>query len=358
MAHDSVDEVVCPLGTTFMQYVGDNTDHDIVTVDGKNTHHGLGSIAIANGVFADINNQRRPLPRDRKKKWSEIVLNEGIQIKQYHSPDTTALEGTILKPVTRSCAVIHPRFIDLLWNCSYCFKSLSPSWSVYMSLVSSNQPLPTSVVTMLPIIDLHATDPTALYSLLCFISNQCSKLNVPTPPSVTFDQPLYVKAYDIVSSMNMNIIVRLGGFHQLMSYLGSIGCIMEGSGLRNALETVYAPITVGHMFTGKAYARALRGHFLASSALLTLLLETFWVDLSVEEKNHLTELYNSEDPSSKEDDELAVKIVSRFEEKKKTLASSSRRPALWLNYTQYVTIAQAFSPIKKIPLGSRQSASI
>ena len=105
---------------------------------------------------------------------------------------------------------------------------------------------------------------------------------------------------------------------------------------------MYAPITVGHMFTGKAYARALRGHFLASSALLTLLLETFWVDLSVEEKNHLTELYNSEDPSSKEDDELAVKIVSWFEEKKTTLASSSRTSALWLNYTQYVTIAQAF----------------
>ena len=88
---------------------------------------------------------------------------------------------------------------------------------------------------------------------------------------------------------------------------------------------MYAPITVGHMFTGKAYARALRGHFLASSALLTLLLETFWVDLSVEEKNHLTELYNSEDPSSKEDDELAVKIVSWFEEKKKHLLHRRER---------------------------------
>ena len=72
VAHDSVDEVVCPLGTTFMQYVGDNTDHDIATVDGKNTHHGLGSIAIANGVFADINNQRRPLPRDRKRNGRKL----------------------------------------------------------------------------------------------------------------------------------------------------------------------------------------------------------------------------------------------------------------------------------------------
>ena len=52
--------------------------------------------------------------------------------------------------------------------------------------------------------------------------------------------------------MNMNIIVRLGGFHQLMSFLGSIECAMEGSGLKNALETVYVPISLGHMLTGEA----------------------------------------------------------------------------------------------------------
>ena len=52
--------------------------------------------------------------------------------------------------------------------------------------------------------------------------------------------------------MNMNIIVCLGGFHQLMSFLSSIECAMEGSGLQNALETVYVPISVGHMSTGEA----------------------------------------------------------------------------------------------------------
>ena len=51
----------------------------------------------------------------------------------------------------------------------------------------------------------------------------------------------------------MNIFVCLGGFHQLISFLGSIGCLMEGSGLRAALENVYAPVTVGHMFSGKAF---------------------------------------------------------------------------------------------------------
>ena len=48
---------------------------------------------------------------------------------------------------------------------------------------------------------------------------------------------------------------------------------MEGSGLRRALETVYVPLTVGHMMTRKAYARAVRGHMMSASAVLSLLLE-------------------------------------------------------------------------------------
>ena len=39
---------------------------------------------------------------------------------------------------------------------------------------------------------------------------------------------------------------------------------MEGSGLCAALENVYAPVTVGHMFSGKAFALAIRGHMLCA----------------------------------------------------------------------------------------------
>ena len=51
--HDATKEVICPYETTFLQFVGDNTDHDLATVDGKNMHHGLGSIATANGKFSN-----------------------------------------------------------------------------------------------------------------------------------------------------------------------------------------------------------------------------------------------------------------------------------------------------------------
>ena len=53
-----------------------------------------------------------------------------------------------------------------------------------------------------------------------------------------------------------------------MSFFGSTDSLMEGSELRSVLETVYAPFSVGHMFSGKAYSRSLRSNFLSTSALL------------------------------------------------------------------------------------------
>ncbi len=54
----------------------------------------------------------------------------------------------------------------------------------------------------------------------------------------------------------------------MMSFIGSIGSMMKGSGLEEALETVHGPNAVDHMISGKAVSRALRGHFLVQAALV------------------------------------------------------------------------------------------
>ena len=113
-----------------------------------------------------------------------------------------------------------------------------------------------SHITPLPIFDLSASNPAAIYSALQYICKQAAKLNIETL-YITFDQPLYIKAFEIPKSPQMNIVTRLGGFHLLMSFLGSIGSVMEGSGLKDGLESIYAPVTVGHTLTGKAFSRAL-----------------------------------------------------------------------------------------------------
>lgn len=47
-----------------------------------------------------------------------------------------------------------------------------------------------------------------------------------------------------------------------MSFLGCIWHVMAGSGLKEVLELLYVTNAVGHMLSGKALARAVRGHFL------------------------------------------------------------------------------------------------
>lgn len=60
-----------------------------------------------------------------------------------------------------------------------------------------------------------------------------------------------------------------------MSFLGSIGTIMAGTGLRDSLELVYASSTVSHMLSGKAYSRAVRGHLLIVASLYQILYSRF-----------------------------------------------------------------------------------
>ena len=124
-------------------------------------------------------------------------------------------------------------------------------------------------------IDMNPGDMSCIYSTLKYISNHAHRYQ--QTAVITFDQPLYWKAMTIVSSENdrntlSGALIRLGGFHCVMSYLGCIGQLMSGSGLKELLETVYASNTVPHMLSGKAVSRALRGHFLAGNAICSLLM--------------------------------------------------------------------------------------
>lgn len=103
---------------------------------------------------------------------------------------------------------------------------------------------------------------------------------------------------------------------------------------------MYAPLTVGYMFTGKAYACTIRGHMLSASAILSLLLEEFWLNISPEEQTQLIEIYESLNPTLQQNDDVSSKLVQWFEKKREELTSQTS--ALWLNYTKYVEISQQF----------------
>ena len=73
----------------------------------------------------------------------------------------------------------------------------------------------------------------------------------------------------IIKEKNLQMEYWLDGFHILMSFLGSIGNLMNGSDLEEAFEEVYSEDTIKHILSGHAVARGLMAHILAESALVS-----------------------------------------------------------------------------------------
>ena len=109
-----------------------------------------------------------------------------------------------------------------------------------------------------------------------------------------------------------------------MSFLGSIGTLMEGSGMRTALKSLYAPVTVGHMMTGKAYSRAIWGRFLSVSSLLSILMVEFWTNLEHEECKMIENIFDNEDPSTNQNRKISTKYDKWYENKNSKLSKLSR----------------------------------
>lgn len=191
-----------------------------------------------------------------------------------------------------------------------------------------------------PIIDLEPNNETCIYSTLQFVIKKAHRLGIPTP-SITFDQPLWQKATGIIKSKNLNVVCRLGGFHTLISFLGSIGNMMAGSGIEELFEEVYAENTVTQMLSGKAYARALRAHFLAQNSLVSYI-----INILIDEKNisvrELEAVYSKviKDGISEEETiqliqtnpmkRIKIAIAEFINEKKE----SSRTAKLWIQYIE------------------------
>ena len=138
----------------------------------------------------------------------------------------------------------------------------------------------------LPIID--PGDMSCIYSTLSFLSTLGDKHKKPS--IITFDQPLYWKANQIVtesSELHIQKIVLLpGSFHTVMNLFGYAGTLIEGSGPSEILGEIYGENAVVHMLTGKAYSRALHGHIIIDHALSKLLIDKV-DDASVEELGNI-----------------------------------------------------------------------
>ncbi|XP_046554574.1 uncharacterized protein LOC124263891 [Haliotis rubra] len=161
-----------------------------------------------------------------------------------------------------------------MWTVAFHQPQSQPMWSGYMQMLHKDLSHPEkSSDICLPMIDLTPSHPTCVRSTLEYVAEHSGRYCA--TPVITFDQQLWWIAYMVIESQPTQsslhqIVLMLGGFHTQMSFLGSIGSLMAGSGLKEAIVQVYAEGSAEQMLSGKAVTRAVRAHRLVDAALNTI----------------------------------------------------------------------------------------
>ena len=298
-----------------------------------------------------------PITRKERIPVGELTKDLGVSIIPYERSNRSGISG--IKPRSQLTLPLKvPREIptsNTLWHLGWLFKPASgkhPNWSGYMQTINNDETPVKSDIHLFPIIDMTPTNETCIYSTLRYVMEQALNLGI-TTPCITFDQPLWLKAVDIMKSLNLEIVVRLGGFHMLMSFLGSIGVSMEGSGLQEVLSEIYAENVVPHLFSGKAIARALRGHFLVHAAQMTNLFQQVTDEmnnLEIEEIKALLDdvLGGKATRADIGNSRVLQSICSKIEMRKSILATISQTARLWIQYADYIDVVKLFITAARI----------
>lgn len=97
-----------------------------------------------------------------------------------------------------------------------------PEWKGFIQSVCISVNSDKSAVKPLPFINSPPSDYDTVFTALKYAATDSHQQGCKTC-FITFDQPLYIKARDIVCSMTndplfQTIVIRLGGFHMLMSW--------------------------------------------------------------------------------------------------------------------------------------------
>ncbi|XP_045475385.1 uncharacterized protein LOC123686399 isoform X2 [Harmonia axyridis] len=340
----------------FAQFVFDNTDHNAKTLDGKETFHCLGGI-VAYTPESSISFEENIVKFKKMPKPQELVSKHVIPQLPYGSFNTKALQSlefiAIKNIPVRKSPVISTYYSAYLWAKFFEVKNV-PSWKGYMEVLSSGIPYTMSQIVCLPFINGPPSNLTTLNSSLHYAAAETRKLNRQTC-FVTYDQPLYAKALSIVQESNSeelkNVVVRLGGFHLLMSYLGAIGYIMSESGIEDLWTTVYAGDSVKKMLTGHAYARALRAHIMSFTALGIIICRS--LKPSDEFQDSIKKFFgtwDSEPPllTDCDDEPVITDMCERFVQQLAVMEKNGPTSKLWIQYFKSIIIALQFLEAERL----------
>ena len=188
----------------FVQFVGDNVDHNTGTLDGHNTFHGMGIIA----TITPKEDRARVIHRISGTRDDLIKIGK-VNIHFYKQSATNAMENILFKHISEFNVTDESEDlskVQFLLKIARPLRPRMPGWSGVMQTVQVGDYPGQSTVLFLPMIDMNPNDLSCIYSTLKFVAQLAHSVNI--TPVVTFDQPLYWKAVNIVQNEETDMDVR------------------------------------------------------------------------------------------------------------------------------------------------------
>lgn len=185
---------------TFLQYVFDNADHNINTIDGRNTFHAMGGIEIATPLNLVKSNEC--IAKLKNIPSSHFIGQFGaVDIKCFKKRPHSGWENVTISNLN----ILHPIKInptisatDVLWIFG---RKIHPEyfigWNGFMEKRTSHLNYERSKVIFLPFVNAILSNYDTIYTVLLEADarRQAAGQN---RTFVTFDQPLYYKAREIL----------------------------------------------------------------------------------------------------------------------------------------------------------------
>jgi hypothetical protein len=155
----------------FTQWIGDNVDHNLHTLDGLNSFHRVGVIAVTTATSGKIITPSKVIPRlSRKLSVAKVIADRSIAIVPYYGSAKSGLTSVSFRALRKlSQPVVLPPIcsLNILWHVtSVLGKSdvMHPNWSGYMQGICTGQQYSSKAdIQMLPMIDLKPTDESCIY---------------------------------------------------------------------------------------------------------------------------------------------------------------------------------------------------
>lgn len=105
---------------TFTQWVADNVDHNVITLDGQGTFHGMGIIAISTPQDeVPLKASSRVIARQSRITVNRLIKDKGLPILRYFPSSYKALASISYHPILHlQVPYTYPLEVssDLLWH--------------------------------------------------------------------------------------------------------------------------------------------------------------------------------------------------------------------------------------------------